>query len=184
MPGLGGAVQIIADEITKFKAAGGTFGANDTVTLWGGANNFFWHTTRTGHILTRTAEWRQLDRPEAALIGAQYRANNGPHIFGAYQVEAADQLPWLFAGCDLKNGDTFGSYGVEIDARAPASPPQTILVAAIPGIYGHGIDAEMTYYQTPAGAMVFDAGTLSFGASALTNPTGCLLQNLYDHLNS
>lgn len=165
------------DAIERYRDLGGHL-------IFLSANNFFWHITRTGHILTRTAQWRQLGRPEAALIGAQYRANDGGRSLGAYRVKAADKLPWLFVGCNLQNGDTFGRYGVEIDARASTSPPQTIEVAVIPNIYGPGIDAEMTYYETSAGAMVFDAGALNFGASALSNPTDCLLQNLYNHLNS
>ena len=37
----------IANEITRFTTFGGTFGAKDTVTLWGGANNFFGFTATT-----------------------------------------------------------------------------------------------------------------------------------------
>src|SRR5262245_56332619 len=44
------------------------------------ANNFFWRVTRRHAKLTRTSRWRYLGRPEAALIGAEYRGNDrGQH---------------------------------------------------------------------------------------------------------
>ncbi|HMI99139.1 MAG TPA: N,N-dimethylformamidase beta subunit family domain-containing protein [Gaiellaceae bacterium] len=145
------------------------------------ANNFFWRTKRVANVLTRTAHWRSLGRPEAALVGAQYRGNDAGGRLAAFQVRGSDQLPWLFTGCGLSNGDSFGSYGFEIDARAAASPPQTVLVAQAPALYGAGVDAEMTYYETTAGAMVFDAGALNFGGTVRSGPAGCILQNLFDH---
>ena len=38
------------------------------------ANNFFWRVVRRGDTIVKTKQWRDLGRPEAALIGAQYRA--------------------------------------------------------------------------------------------------------------
>lgn len=40
------------------------------------ANNFYWQVIRQGGVLTRTRPWRDLGRPEAALIGVQYIANS------------------------------------------------------------------------------------------------------------
>ena len=40
------------------------------------ANNFFWRVTRHGDFLTRKAQWRDLGRPESALIGVQYIGND------------------------------------------------------------------------------------------------------------
>ena len=45
-----------------------------------------------------------------------------------------------------------GSYGIEIDSRAPSSPPGTVVLAQIPDPMGPGRPAHMTYYETPAGA--------------------------------
>ena len=40
------------------------------------ANNFFWKVERRGSLLRRTAQWRTLMRPEAGVLGAQYRGND------------------------------------------------------------------------------------------------------------
>ena len=45
------------------------------------------------------------------------------------------------------------------------------------------ISGQMAYYETPADAKVFAAGTLSFGGS--DNPVATVLfQNLWQHLTS
>ena len=41
----------------------------------------------------------------------------------------------------------------------------------------------MSYYETPAGAKVFAAGTLDFGGSALTVPVAQMLENLWARLS-
>jgi N,N-dimethylformamidase len=169
----------VYDVITRFRDLGGRL-------MFLSANAFFWKTVRTGNQIQRVKLWRNLGRPEAALLGAQYRANdNGTHQ-GAYRVENAQAVPWLFEGTGLENGSTFGEavggYGIEVDARTKASPPGTILVASIPDIFGPGITAEMTYYETSSGARVFNAGTLDFSGSALTLPVRRMLENLWDRM--
>jgi hypothetical protein len=42
----------------------------------------------------------------------------------------------------------------------------------------------MTYYETAAGARVFNAGTLDFAGSVLTYPVSRLLENLWDRMTS
>jgi hypothetical protein len=42
----------------------------------------------------------------------------------------------------------------------------------------------MSYYETPAGAKVFAAGSLDFGGSALTDPVSQMLRNLWDRLSA
>jgi hypothetical protein len=81
------------------------------------------------------------------------------------------------------NGDSFGSYGIEIDATTPLSPSGTQVLARIPRIFGPGESAEMSYHVTPAGAKVFAAGALDFGGSALRPPITRLLENLWAHLS-
>jgi hypothetical protein len=72
-----------------------------------------------------------------------------------------------------------GSYGIEIDARAPESPPGTQVLATIRDAFGPGRTAEMTYYETAAGSRVFAAGALNFGGSAERWPVRQLLENLW-----
>lgn len=148
------------------------------------SNNFFWRVDRRGDRIFRVAHWRDLGRPEAALIGVQYvdwfqnRYPNAP-----YRVVGARAAPWLFEGTRLRNGSRFGSFGIEIDARSPASPPGTRVLARIPNLFGPGRSAEMTYYETPAGAKVFAAGAMNFGGAALVPPLPRLLENLWARLS-
>jgi len=149
------------------------------------ANNVFWHIRREGKVLTRTALWRNLGRPESALIGVQYRANDDGRTQRPFVVRGWGAASWLFENTDLGDGSTFGplgGYGIEIDAMTPASPPGTIVLAEIPDIYGPGLTAQMTYYETPAGAEVFAAGVMDFGGTALEPPVSQMLENLWRKL--
>ena len=151
------------------------------------ANNFFWRVQRSGNVLRRARTWREVGRPEAALIGVQYRANDSGQKQGVYVVEDAAAAPWVWAGTDLGHGSTFGDfvggYGIEIDARSNDSPPGTIVLAGIPHLFGQNVSAEMTYYETPAGAKVFAAGALDFGGSATFWPVRRILDNLWARLS-
>jgi hypothetical protein len=146
------------------------------------ANNFFWQVRIHGDVMTKTLRWRQLGRPEGALIGVQYRANDEGTHRGRWQVRHAADVPWLFAGTDLRNGSPFGSAGIEIDAVAPSSPPQTKVVAVISNIFGRGISANMSYYETRAGAKVFAAGAFSFAAAIWQPPIRHMAENLWARL--
>jgi hypothetical protein len=77
----------------------------------------------------------------------------------------------------------FGVYGIEIDARTPASPPGMRVLASIPDLLGAGRSAEMTYYETPAGAKVFAAGTLNFAASLDRPEVRRLVENVWARLS-
>ena len=166
----------VYDVVQRFRDLGGRL-------MFLSANSFFWKVTRTHEEIHRIKLWRNLGRPEAALLGGQYRANDNGESQGAFVVANAEAVPWLFEGTGLTDGSTFGDavggYGIEIDARARSSPPGTILVAFIPNIFGPGINAEMTYYETPAGARVFNAGALDFSGSVLTAPVTRMIENLW-----
>jgi len=43
--------------------------------------------------------------------------------------------------------------------------------------------AEMTYYETSAGAKVFASGTLNFAGTALEKPVSALLENVWSKLS-
>ena len=150
------------------------------------ANNFFWRVLRDGDVLTRTTQWRDLRRPEASLIGVQYLANDRGERQGVFTVGDTTAAPWLWLGTGLDTGSTFGEavggYGIEIDHTTPDSPPGTIVLAEIPDLFGAGLTAQMTYYETAAGAKVFAAGALDFGGSATTSPIDTMLENLWARL--
>jgi len=148
------------------------------------ADNFFWRVDRTKGRLWRIQLWRNLGRPEASLIGVQYRGNDRGGHAAPYVVTNREAAPWLFAGIDAADGAPLGTgrYGIEFDMVTEASPPGTTVLATVsPNLVGDSILGQMAYYTTPAGAKVFAAGTLSFGGS--DNPTASVLfQNLWQQL--
>jgi hypothetical protein len=147
------------------------------------ANNFFRKVERQGHSLRLVDEWRDLGRPEAALLGNQYLASDRGQRRAPFTVIGAESAPWAFAGTGLGNGSTFGKYGIEIDARTSVSPANTIVLAQIPDLFGPGRTAEMTYYEHSSGARVFSAGVLDFGGQALLWPeTAQMLTNIWNRL--
>jgi hypothetical protein len=148
------------------------------------ADNFFWRVDSVRRRLWRIQLWRNLGRPEAQLIGVQYRGNDrGGHV-APYVVTNAGAAPWLFNGLGAVDGAALGSarYGIEFDMTGPFSPPGTTVLATVsPGLGDGTILGQMTYYETPAGAKVFAAGTLGFSGS--DNPVAAVLfENLWQHL--
>ena len=150
------------------------------------ANNFFWEVRLEGRTLRRTRLWRDMGRPESSLLGVQYRANDDGRRQQPFVVRAASSAPWFFAGTGLGDGATFGQelggYGIEIDQTTPSSPPGTIVLAEIPDVFGPGLTAQMTYYETPQGAKVFAGGVIDFGGSATLPSVRRLLENLWARL--
>jgi hypothetical protein len=144
------------------------------------ANNFFYRVVRTGSVLHRVGRWRDLGRPEAALVGIEYLDwNHGEFGNGAYVVRTAR---WPFTGTGLHAGSRFGTYGIEIDAPTSASPAGLHILARVPNLFGRGRSANMTFYATPRGAKVFAAGTINFGGTALWRPAAAVLENVWDAL--
>ena len=150
------------------------------------ANNFFWKVEKANSAMRRMGLWRDQGRPEARLIGVQYRANDDGTRQAPFTVVGADAAPWLFVGTDIVNGSTFGEvvggYGIEIDSRTADSPPGTAVIATVPDLFGPGASGEMTYYETPTGARVFAAGVLDFGGSVTFWPIRRMLENLWRHM--
>jgi hypothetical protein len=126
--------------------------------------------------------WRDLGRPEAALIGVQYRANDSGEHRGSWVVRSEGAQPWLFAGSGLQDGSRFASGGIEIDETAASSPANVEVLAEIPNVLGHGLTAQMTYYRTARGAQVFAAGAFTLAGSALQPNVGRMITNLWQHL--
>jgi hypothetical protein len=164
------------DVVERFRDLGGNL-------AFLSANNFYWKVVRRGAVIERTARWRSLGRPEAGLIGVQYVGNDRGQRKGKYLVLSTAEAPWLFEGTGLVDGSTFGTYGIEIDATAASSPAGTDVLAEVPDLFGPGLSAQMTYYETASGAKVFAAGAFTFGGAALLKPETNLLANLWDRLS-
>jgi hypothetical protein len=146
------------------------------------ANNLYRRVDRVGQRLVRRAPWRKLGRPESRVVGVQYVGSDHGQRQAGYTVTGATAAPWAFAGTGLADGDAFGRYGIEIDARTAASPRGVEVLARIPDLLGAGRSAEMTYYETPAGAKVFAAGVINFGASLADPAVDRLLTNVWSRL--
>ena len=146
------------------------------------ANNLYRRVDRIGQTLERRAPWRKLGRPESAVVGVQYVGSDHGQRQAAYTVTGAVAAPWAFADTGLGDGDVFGRYGIEIDARTAASPYGIQVLAHIPNLLGTGRSAEMTYYETPEGAKVFAAGVINFGASLAQPAVDRLLTNVWSRL--
>ena len=134
------------------------------------ANNFFRQVVRTGDRARLVGEWRNFGQPESALLGGQYLANDDGQRQQPYSVVGADAAPWAFAGTGLTNGSQFGRYGIEIDATTPISPPGTQVLARVPDLFGPGRSAEMTYYETAAGARFSRPASSTSAAPSCSGP--------------
>jgi hypothetical protein len=148
------------------------------------ANNFFWRVEKRGDLMTKTKLWRDLGRPEAALIGVQYLAN-GKAPRRPWLVRRASATSWIFAGTGLLEGSAFASGGVEIDRTSPASPRGVQVLAEIPNVFGPGRTAQMTYYETHRGAKVFAAGAFYLIRLIHLDPViSRLVENLWTRFTS
>ena len=165
------------DVIEHYRNAGGNL-------AFLAANNLYRRVDRVGQRLVRRGLWRNLGRPEARIAGVQYVASNNGARQAGYLISGAEAAPWAFDGTGLKNGDVFGSYGIEIDASTADSPRGIQVLAHIPHLFGSGRTAEMTYYETAAGARVFAAGVLNFAASLGRPEVDRLLANLWARLSA
>jgi hypothetical protein len=164
------------DVIQRYRDVGGNL-------MFLAANNLYRRVDRVGQTLVRRAPWRDLCRPESAVVGVQYVGSNNGARQAGYTVTGASVAPWAFVDTGLGDGDLFGRYGIEIDARTSASPNGIQVLARIPDLLGGGRSAEMTYYETPAGAKVFAAGVINFGASLGQPAVGRLLANVWARLS-
>jgi hypothetical protein len=147
------------------------------------ANNFFYRVTVSGSTMTGRTPWRDLGRPESALVGAQYAGwDEGHYPNRPYRIVDTAAAPWLFQGTGLHDGSIVGNYGIEVDEPAAASPRHTQVLAEIPNELGPGKPAEMTIY-TRGRSTVFDAGAINFGASAHWPALSRFFSNLWSHLS-
>jgi hypothetical protein len=148
------------------------------------ANSFFWKVEIDDEgVMHRIRKFRYIGHPEAAWIGVGYLGNDRGEMRLPYLVRETAAAPWFWEGTGLTLDGQFGLNGIEIDHTTKDSPPQTIVLAEIPEIYGPGFTAQMTYYETDEGAKVFSAGTLDFCASVASQPQRRMLENLWARLS-
>jgi hypothetical protein len=165
----------VYDLITRYRDLGGNL-------AFLAANNFFYRVDVHGDTMVGRTRWRDIGRPEAALVGSQYVGwDENRYANHPYHVVDTAAAPWLFAGTSLHDGSLLGRYGIEIDEPNDVSPAGTHVLAVIPHEFGPGKPAKMTIYRLGR-STVFDAGAMNFGASAHWPSVSRLVSNLWSHL--
>ncbi|NQY66764.1 MAG: hypothetical protein HRT72_03455 [Flavobacteriales bacterium] len=118
--------------------------------------------------------WRDVELPEAALIGLEYTSAG----FGTWApFEVLNESHWIFKNTNLKNGDLFGEDGIngggasgwETDKINPNLSPSNLDHIAKGTNPGDG-GADMIYFETQNGGKVFSAGSISYGGSLIIDP--------------
>ena len=164
------------DVVERYRDLGGNL-------MFLSANNFFWQIVRDGNVIEKTKQWRELGRPEAALLGVEYRGNDGGARRGPWIVRRSAAAEWVFAGTGLKDGSAFSTGGIEIDKTGSASPRGVQVVAEIRDLFGPGFTAQMTYYETPADAKVFAAGAFTLAGAVARPEVSTVVGNLWAKLS-
>jgi hypothetical protein len=164
------------DVITRYRDHGGNL-------AFLAANNFFYKVVVHGNTMVGRTRWRDIGRPEAALVGSQYVGwDEAKYPNRPYRFVNTRAAPWLFAGTKIHDGTRLGNYGIEIDEPNEVSPAGTQILAEIPNAFGRGKPADMTIYRQGR-STVFDAGAMNFGASAHWPSVSRLVSNLWSHLS-
>jgi len=162
-----------------------------------GANVFYWKVVINNNKIECLKEggihsdgsngglWRNNNRFEESLIGTSY-TRAGYNTFMPYVVLNSDH--WLFENTGLKNGDLFGfsvnrkyASGHETDKITNQSPENIELIAR--GLNQEAFDefgqidadrnggANMIFYKSKGGGMVFNASSITSSGSPLVDST-------------
>jgi hypothetical protein len=138
-----------------------------------GANAGYWRVALEGEdvycakdaaIQPKNIRWRDLRKPESAVVGMLYDAFpvSGPMVIR--EPEFA-----LFEGIRLRKGSSFpGLIGIESDRYYPGfQTPQEIEVPTLSPVKCRGTRtwSTMTYYSVGSGASVFATGTMNWTRS-------------------
>jgi hypothetical protein len=138
----------------------------------------------------KTILWRNLGRPEQSLIGVQF--GNGAYAGGSFEnvfpLIVSNSSHWIYAGAGIANGyEVPAVVGQEWDSTDDLMPRPASLRYDIvshstpPGVYSGSSDAEAVVYESLSGAIVFGAGSLTWGQAMFTQPVvGVMTKNLLD----
>jgi hypothetical protein len=163
------------DAVVGFRNRGGNL-------MFLSANNFYRRVLISHGRMSRQEKWRDIGRPEAALIGVQFIGNDDGTHRDSYHVRDTNAAPWLFAGTKLRKGSKFSSFGIELDAKASSSPKGTHVLAELPNLLGPGMTGQMTYYEL-GGSKVFAAGAFTLAEDVWWSPVDVMIDNLWNRLS-
>ena len=167
------------DVVQRFRDLGGNL-------MFLSANNFFWKVEKHGQVLRKIGKWRDAGRPEAALIGVQYRANDDGQKQGLFTVANTRLAPGSGRAPGSSTARRSASSSAATASRS-TRPRRSRLPARWSSRRSRTCsgrdDGADGYYETAAGAKVFAAGTLDFGGSATFWPVKQILDNLWARLS-
>ena len=106
----------------------------------------------TATLMEKTKQWRDLGRPEAALLGVQYRGNDRGEARGSWVVRDAPAAS-LAVRRHRPPTRRRGSERTGASRSTRRRPPRLATsrcIAEIPNLFGPGFTAQMTYYETRA----------------------------------
>ena len=149
------------------------------------ANNVFYRVERRGKWLIRTRRWRDLGRPEAALVGDQlvgWNENRYPERAVRRDREAAravalrrhwppERRPFRL----VRDRDRRAHFGVAARDAHPRADPRRVRAGTV---------CRDDLLHDPRGAKVFAAGAFTLGGAALWPSVSPLLDNLWRELSS
>ena len=140
-----------------------------------GANAGYWRVQLKGdevycakdaNIQPKNIRWRDLGKPESAVVGALYDAFP---VAGPLVVREPDFV--LFDGIKVSKGSSFpGLIGVETDRYYPGhDTPTQIEVPTLSPVECRGKQtwSTMTYYSVDSGASVWASGTMNWTRSLM-----------------
>ena len=126
---------------------------------------------------------RGAGRPEAALIGVQYIANDMGEHRAPWVVRPVPSTRWLWKQTGLRAGMPLSNGGIEIDHTASSSPKNVRIVAEMPNVLGGGETAQTTNYESSSGGRVFAAGAFTLGGAIFRPPVEKMVENLWQRLS-
>jgi len=121
---------------------------------------------------SKGGRWRDLNRPESALLGVQYD-RRGYDTYHPYKVK--NEKHWIFSNTGLKKNDLFGSgcgrngaSGHETDKITEHSPKNLIHLAK--GTNPDEGGADMIFYENTNGGKVFSVGSITYTSCINSDP--------------
>ncbi len=121
---------------------------------------------------TKGGRWRDLGRPESALLGVQYD-RRGYDTYHPYKVK--NENHWIFNNTGLNKNDLFGgscgrngASGHETDKITEHSPKNLIHLAK--GTNPNAGGADMIFYENSNGGKVFSVGSITYTSCINSDP--------------
>ena len=145
------------------------------------ANNFFWGVVKRGRSIEKTKQWRDLGRPEAALIGVQYRGNDNGRNRGPWIVR--DSAPRCSRGWASGTDPASAAVGSR-STTPPPTPPWHEGAGRDPEPLRPRLHRPDDVLRDAGGAKVFAAGAFTLAGSISSPDVGLLVANVWARLTA